>query len=58
MIQPKEIYVINPNVKMDMMNPVANIFAIPVEHKFKCIQSRESGKVIYTQITKYFKESE
>lgn len=56
--QPQEIYVVNVDVKVDMMNPEKNVFLIPLERKFKCIQGGEGGKVIYRQVTRYFKESE
>ena len=58
MKQPQEIYVVNADVKVDMMNPVRNVFSIPLERKFKCIQGGEDGKVIYQQVTRYFKEIE
>lgn len=54
----QEIYVVNADVKIDMMNPERNVFLIPLERKFKCIQGGEGGKIIYQQVTKYFKESE
>ena len=41
-----------------MMNPERNIYLIPLERKFKCIQGGEGGKVIYRQVTRYFKERE
>lgn len=47
MKQPQEIYVIDTDVKVDMMNPERNIYLIPLERKFKCIQGGEGGKVIY-----------
>ena len=56
MKQPQEIYVVNPEVKVDMMNPARNIFLIPLERKFKCIQGGEDDKIIYQQVTKYFKD--
>lgn len=58
MKQPQEIYVIDPDVKVDMMNPERNIYIIPLERKFKQIQGGDGGKVIYRQVTRYFKESE
>ena len=56
MKQSQEIYVIDTDVKVDMMNPERNIYLIPLERKFKCVQGGESGKVIYRQITRYFKD--
>lgn len=58
MKQPQEIYVVDADVKVDMMNPERNVFLIPLERKFKCIQSDEGDKIIYRQVTIYFKESE
>lgn len=58
MKQPQEVYVVDADVKVDMINPVRNVFAIPLERKFKCIQGGDGDKVIYRQVTKYFKESE
>ena len=58
MKQLQEIYVVDAGVKADMINPERNVFAIPLERKFKCIQDDDGGKVIYRQVTKYFKECE
>ncbi len=56
MKQPQEIYVVDVDVKVDMINPERNAFLIPLERKFKCIQGGEGNKVIYRQVTRYFKE--
>lgn len=56
--RPQELYIVHEDVKVDMMNPVSNVFLLPVAHKFECIQSGEDGKVVYRQVTKYFKEIE
>lgn len=58
MKQPQEIYIVEPDVKVDIMNSERNVFLIPLERKFKCIQGGEGGKVIYRQVTIYFKEIE
>jgi len=54
MKQPQEIYVVDADVRVDMMNPATNVFLIPLERRFKCIQRGEGGKVIHRQYTKYF----
>ena len=56
MKQTQEFYVVDPNTRVDIMNPVRNIFLIPLGHKFKVIQCEEGGKVIYKQVTRYFRE--